>query len=862
MAFDNGAGLPRETGRRSYSGTPAQRIRDNVRDRDTRPVTVLLLSLCVLLVAGLVAWIVVVRGLPTNIEVDRSRFDEASVVYSADGEELSRYQDKNRTWVSVDEISDEVIEALIAVEDHRFFSHSGVDLQRTIGSIFRTVGGDAQGGSTITMQFARNAFPSLADDMTPARKIKEWIVALKLEGRYEKEEILEMYLNTVPFMYNAFGIEAGARTYFQKPASALDLKESATLIGMLRGTSYYNPVRNPERSHERRNVVLTQMVRHGFLDEETYDDVKDEETELNFRRLSRTDNMAPYFSEYLRNWLDEWAQDNEYNLYTDGLQIHTTIDSRLQQAADQAVREIGEDLQAVADVDWSAPSPPLVSSNAAAYRSYRENIEPFSYFWQQNPETLNDLLTQTQRFRELQEQGLDQEASLDSLRSNEEFVNSVKTIFQQLQAALVAIDPRSGEVRAWVGGRDFDLTQFDNVAQARRQPGSTFKPFVYAAALEQGYRSTDMVRDRELDFVDPQTGRRWSPQNVGDISGELMTLKDGLAYSKNTITAQVTIDVGPDRVADVAHRMGIESELLPYPSLGLGTSEVSLYELTSAYGTIADLGEYDQPVFVTRIENRQGRVLAEFRSSNSRRALAPETAYELIEMMQGVIEYGTGVRMQQYGAGGSFAGKTGTSQDGADGWFMLMHPNLVVGSWVGFNSSALTFRNDYWGQGSRTALPIVGEFFQGVRQSGHDVFASGTWSPPPGYSPPPSPDTLRIAADDGRFDSLIDSLRAVTDSLIARGEVDEDPEPRTEDVMAADSLNRIERGLDPDSPTNPDEPVANETEEEPPVDDEEEEQLSESDRLNRQQSIDVEAPPDNGGEEEQDSESGNRRGGW
>ncbi len=859
MAIDGDPRLGASSGRESYVARQRRRIRDRLQDRDTRPITIALLSACVLLLAGLVIWILIIRGLPSDVEVERSRFEEASIVYSEDGEEISRYQDKNRTWVSIDEMAPEVIEALVAVEDHRFFNHWGIDVRRTISSIFQTIGGDAQGGSTITMQLARNAFPSLADDLTAARKIKEWIVALKLEGRYEKEEILEMYLNTVPFMYNAFGIEAGARTYFQKPASALDLDEAATLIGMLRGTSYYNPVRNPERSHERRNVVLSQMVKHDYIDQSTYDALRDEETNLRFRRLSRTDNLAPYFSEYLRGWLDEWAQDNDFNLYTDGLRIYTTIDSRLQQAADQAVKEIGENLQAVADVDWSAPTPPFVSANASAYRSYRDNVTPFAYYWQQNQDALDDFLTGTDRFRNLRQQGMDQSAALDSLRGNTAVVDSVKAIYQQLQAAFVAIEPGTGEVKAWVGGRDFNVTQFDNVAQAKRQPGSTFKPFVYGAALEQGYRATDMVRDRAVDFVDPQTGRRWSPQNVGSISNDLMTLADGLAYSKNTITAQVTIDVGADRVADLAHRMGIESDLLPYPSLGLGTSEVSLYELTSAYATIADLGQYHEPVFVQRIEDQNGRVLAQFGNQETRRAMAPETAYELVEMMQGVIDHGTGVRMRSYGADSRFAGKTGTSQDGADGWFMLMHPDLVVGAWVGFNLPSITFRNNYWGQGSRTALPIVGEFFQEVRSSDSNVFSGSSWTPPPGYSAPPPPDPFRIASDDDRFDSLVDSLRAVTDSLLARGEVDPDPQPQTEDVVEADSLNRLERGLEPlqtdDSPEETaDVPADDEVEGEEQSDDD----LSEADRLNRQQRSG--GPED---EEESDEDEGNnQRGGW
>lgn len=784
----------------SRSGRPGpswHSVRARIEDPASRPVTLLLLVACAVLIVVLGAWLLILRGLPSDVEIEDSRFATASVVLSRDGVEISRYQDRNRTWVPIAEISPNVIDALVAVEDHRFFSHGGIDVRRTAGSIVQTISGNAQGGSTITMQLARNAFPSLADDLTPARKIREWILAIELEGRYTKEEILEMYLNTVPFMYNAFGIEAAAQTYFQKSAIDLDLSESATLVAMLRGTSYYNPVRHPDRSHERRNVVLAQMVKHDYLEEDRFIDLRDHETELDFQRIRHYDNLAPYFSEYLRVRLTDWAEQNGYSLYTDGLRIHTTIDFELQQAAQDAIAQIGDDLQAVADVEWSAASPPRLGSDAEAYRNVRPNVIPFEYFWEQNGAALDDFLAQTRRFEIMLDEGLDRERALDSLRRSPAVVDSVKAIYQQLQAAFVAIEPSTGHVKAWVGGRDFEITQFDNVAQARRQPGSTFKPFVYATALEQGYRSTHMVRDRAVDFVDPQTGRRWSPQNVGTISNELMTLAEGLIHSKNTISAQVTIGVGADRVADTAHRMGIESELLPYPSLGLGTSEVSLLELTAAYATIADLGVYHEPVVIDRIEDRAGRLIEHLEEQETRRAISPGVAYELAVMMQGVISRGTGVRMRSYGAGGGVAGKTGTSQHGADGWFMLMHPDLVVGSWVGFNLPSITFRNDYFGQGSRTALPIVGEFYENVANSDSDVFGGPAWTAPPGYLPPPSANARLTAFDDRWLDGLVDSLRTVSGSQAAHGEFGVDPGPRTPDQLAADSLNRRERGLDP-----------------------------------------------------------------
>ena len=819
---DGLAGLPHRVGQR-------------LKDPDTRLVTSALLLACVGLIVMGIGWILILRDLPSNVEINRSRFAESSVVLSADGEELTRYADRNRTWVPLDSISQHVVDALIAVEDHRFYEHSGIDHRRIFGAVFKTVSGDVQGGSTITMQFARNAFPTLANDGPIARKIKEWILALKLEGRHSKDEILEMYLNTVPFMYNAFGIEAGARTYFQKSAIDLDVDEAATLVGMLKGTVYYNPVRNPERSHERRNIVLSQMIRHGYLDRDDYEAIRDEETELNFRRMTRGDDVAPYFAEYLRLWLDEWAEDNGYNLYTDGLRIHTTLDAELQAAAEEAVQRIGADLQAVADVEWSSSSIPYRSTNASSFRGVAENVDAFAYFWEAHPQLSDYLLRRTPRYRSLSQSGLGEEEALDSLRQNQAYVDSVHTVYQTLQASLVAIDPRTGEVKAWVGGRDFNRSQFDNVAQSRRQPGSTFKPFVFGAALDRGYRSTHLVRDEAFEFVDPQTGRRWAPRNVGGISGREMTLEDALALSMNTVAARLTVEVGPERVADMARRAGITSDLDVVPSLGLGTSEVSLLELTSGYASIASMGRYHEPTFVLHIEDVNGRVVARFERT-SRQAMSPSIAYELIDMMRSVLDYGTGIRMRTaYGASGEFAGKTGTSQDGADGWFMFMHPNLVVGAWVGFPTSAITFRGNYWGQGSRTALPIVGAFFQNARRSTSNPFDSGSWQPPAGYIQPSRQDTLMFAGD-SRFNELLDSLRRESDDLFTSTDPDDsfEDEVPIEELSTADSLNRLQRMNSPfggdNSPQGPAESGEPNTGAEP--DDEEDEDEDDDDTEN------------------------------
>ncbi len=785
------AGTSRDEG---WIRSRSSAIRSNVQDPRQRVVTIALLGTCVMLVGALAYWIVVLTELPSTEDLRKSRFEQATVVYSSDGVELTSYQDKNRRWVPLDEISPWVTKALIATEDHRFYDHSGIDIIRTIGSTFRTLGGEMQGGSTITMQFARNAFPDIYDDWILTRKIKEWITAVRIEAMYEKDEVLEMYLNTVPFMYNAFGIEAGARTYFQVPASELNLKGASTLVGMLKGTVYYNPVRHPERSHERRNTVLSQMAKHGYIEESEFESLSDDPTRLDFRRLSRANEPAPHFAEYLRQWLDDWAENYSMNLYTDGLRVHTTIDSRLQAAGQSAVDAVGHDLQAVA------------------------NRSGFDYFWNRNPDLIESFIRQTERYRTMVAAGLSAQAAVDTLRNIGSFTDSLRQHVQRVQAGFVAVSPQNGHVMAWVGGRDYGEVQYDHVAMSRRQPGSTFKPFVYAAALANGFSPNSVMRDEEFVYVDPDTRRRWSPRNVGSASGQLIPLKDALAYSKNTVTAQLTMKVGPSRVADYARQMGIRSELDAVPSIGLGTSEVSLLELTGAYGTIAGYGRHREPIFVTHIEDSQGNVIARF-SSESRQAIPATTAYSVLDMMRGVADYGTGVRIRnQYGVRDDIAAKTGTSQNGADGWFMLMHPNLVMGAWVGFATPSFYFRSSYWAQGAHTALPIVGKFYGAAKQSVPDLLSGDArFNPPPGWTEPQPFDTTGQSMEGDFYQAAyLDSLSERSDSLFRdmddstwRDDYDFDFEDDFEDddserldweeerniegIEEADSLNRQQR---------------------------------------------------------------------
>jgi penicillin-binding protein 1A len=685
------------------------------------------------LLVGLVVYaLLLIPFTPGLGTLRKSRVEVPSVVVAAGGEILTHYQLVQREWVPLEDISEAVVQALIATEDHRFFDHPGVDPIRTAGALVETLRGNRQGGSTITQQLARNMFPEeIGRSISIHRKLKELITALKIEIAFTKDEILEAYLNTVPFYFGAYGIEMAARTYFDTSAGELDVLEAATLVGMLKGTYYYNPVRNPDRALARRNVALAQMVKRSFLDEAEYVAMKEGPIRLQFERQEDEGSAAPHFTEHLRMWLIDWADRNDYNIYRDSLVIHTTLDLELQQMAEEAVRRQGDALQAVADVEWGRADGSLVARTAAAYQGFRRSVQPFEHFWTARPGVVRAFVRGTQAFRTGREAGIDEVTLLDSLLAQPAFMDSLRREKTRLQVGFVAIEPQTGFVKAWVGSRSFDDDAYDHVARARRQPGSTFKPFVYARALEEGYRPDDTIVDREVE-IPLGGGEIWRPANAGEtVSGSDVTLIDGLVYSKNTITAQLVEDVGAGDVARLARRMGVNrSELRAVPSIALGTSEVSLLEMVSAYGTFASEGLYHEPLMVLRIEDRTGRVLEEFAPS-SRRAISDEVARTVLDMMRSVVDRGTATRVRtSFGIDGDVAGKTGTTQYGADGWFILMHPELVAGSWVGFNDPRITFRSDYWGQGGNNALLVTGDFFRQVLL-GEALDRGAAFSPPP-----------------------------------------------------------------------------------------------------------------------------------
>lgn len=635
--------------------------------------------------------IVLIPFTPSISDIRKARVDQPAQILSADGKLLAEFKPSNREWVTLSEISPHMVDALISTEDHRFYQHHGIDWRRTGSAALHTFGGDRQGGSTITQQLARNLYPDeIGRAPTLSRKVKEAITALKIEATYSKDQILETYLNTVPFLYNAYGVEMAARTYFGKSADQLDILESATLTGMLKGNSYYNPVLNPERALERRNTVLAQMVKYGRLSPAAYDTLKRKPLRVDFERQIEPPGPAPHFAQQLRKWLISWADRNDYNIYSDGLIVHTTIDSHLQSMATAAVALQGNALQSVANSAWSGRS------------GCAPGNDLFKTFIRETPE-----------YRTARAAGQSDEDALQHLGADRTFVRNLCHDKTEVQAGFLAIDPRNGQIKAWVGSRDFEDEPFDHVQQSRRQPGSTFKPFVYGAAFEDGAKPTDTFVDQPVE-IPLKGGEIWRPNDDVPPSGKPMTLRDALAYSRNRITAQLMEEVGPDKVVRLARAMGVrDSTLDPVPSLALGTSPVTIKEMVSAYSTIANDGQYLEPRMVTSIEDHDGNVLAQFEPASPERALPAAADRTLIDVMRDVVNRGTGVGIRtRFGIRADVAGKTGTTQDNADGWFILMHPQLVAGAWVGFDDGRVTLGSSYWGEGAHTALPIVGDFYQ------------------------------------------------------------------------------------------------------------------------------------------------------
>ena len=705
-------------------------------ERKVQAATILscLIGLMLAFTLGLGGYFVsLIDELPPLTEIENPEFQLATIAYTADGVELARYARQNRSWATYDTISPHVINALWATEDHRFFEHWGMDIFRTVSSVGQTVlaklnipGYAVQGGSTLSQQLARNLYNKrIGKEQTVGRKLKEMVTAVQLERRYTKPEIIEMYLNTVEFPYNAWGIEAASRVFYGKDPIDLNELESATLVGMLKGITMYNPIRRPERSLQRRNTVLAQMIKRDLLDASFLEEHRADSVGAVYQSSAITKSIAPHFAEAVRKELVVFAEQTGLDIYDDGLIAYTTLDSRMQAMAQAAVDSVLPCLEAVADWEWSdvGTDERVWSISSCDYKEL--DIEPWSGFWKKQPTLLQNLVRNTDRYRRAIQRGQDRAELTRELLADAAFLDSVKSEKTRLETGFVAMDPQTGFIKAWIGGRELGKDWYDHVSIAERQPGSTFKPFVYTAAIDNGWSPYETFVDDSVHIVD-DIGNVWSPGNSGEMSGLPMTLREGLARSKNTITAQLIEQVGPSEAAFYARRMGITSSLDEVYSLALGTSDVKLLEMTSAYSTFANGGLLYSPTLIWRIEDRMGNLLFEAQPSPSE-ALSEATAYTMVDMMRAVIRMngGSGVRMvTEYKMGEyDIAGKTGTTQNSADTWFMMMHPDLVMGSWVGFNDPIFRFRTEWWGQGAHTALHVVGGFMRGITDE-EDTFIS------------------------------------------------------------------------------------------------------------------------------------------
>jgi penicillin-binding protein 1A len=650
--------------------------------------------------------------IPVETELHQLKTPIASEVFSADGKLLGRYYIENRSHVTFNEISPNVVNALVATEDARFYEHRGIDEIALLRVFFKSVlmmDRQSGGGSTLSQQIAKNLYPRvrLGWFTLPVSKIREGIIAYRLEKIYTKEEILAMYLNTVPFGENIFGIEVAAERFFSKRPSELTVAEAATLVGILKANNLFNPRLHPDRSLQRRNVVIDRMVKQNYLSESEAAKHKEEPLGLRYRLITYNQGPAPYLLGHLRPTLMNWCKYNlkpdgePYNLFTDGLKIYTTIDFNLQAYARQAVNEHMKQLQEVFDRHWEGRSPwgtntPVLDRAIRRTERYKSGIAA--------GKSENEI---RQEFEQPIDATLFTWSGLQSVRTTP--LDSVKHYLKMLNAGFMAMESNSGQVKAWVGGIDYRFFKYDYV-KAPRQVGSTFKPAVYLAALEQGLSPFDYYPNERKIYHDYQD---WSPSNASDNYSGYYSMRAALSQSINTVSVDILMKTGISNVIRTAKSLGISSDLPEYPSLALGAASVSLEEMVRMYAAIVNGGVAPEPQILLRIENSRGELLAQFNEPDTEQSrVDPENCKMVVEMLRGVIDEGTARSIRSvYKVPGDFAGKTGTTQDHADGWFIGFTPTLVAGCWVGADDPAIHFRTLTYGQGGYMALPVVGKFF-------------------------------------------------------------------------------------------------------------------------------------------------------
>lgn len=737
-----------------------------------RTYIIVLWSLALTMVIAMVVffWMITAGKLgfmPSFDQLENTKYTIASEIITSDGQLLHKYyKSENRTLVEYDDLGQHLVNALVATEDERFYQHSGIDL-RGLGRVVKGVvtnNTSSGGGSTISQQLAKLLFPRESNSglKLVIRKFREWIIAVKLERSYTKEEIITMYLNKFEFIHGAFGIEVASQTYFNTDPDSLELHQAAMLVGMLKNPSYYNPVRSEDAALKRRNIVLGQMLKNRYINREQFDSTRIKPLDVHFNRSGIKEGSAPYFRKYLERtmianqpersnygnsarsvqkyhedsvaWFNDplygWCNKNlkpdgtPYDLYVDGLKIYTTIDYRMQQYAEEAVETHLRLLQ------------PQLDAHVKNFRN-----PPFSNDLSddQVQQNLNNEVFRSHRYRSLKQKGLTNERILKNFNTIDTLMvytwegykdtimtplDSIKYYLKHLSSSFMAMDPNTGEVKAWVGGSAYGFTEIDMVRSStyKRQVGSTCKPFLYTLAMQNGLSPCKKVPNVEQTFI-LDDGTTWTAKNSGasEFDGKMVTLRWGLANSVNQVSAWVMKQYNPESMRGVMQRMGIYSDIPAVPSMFLGTAEITLYEMVAAYAVFPNKGVYTTPLIVQRIEDKNGNLLATF-SPRRHDAINEETAYLMTNLLQNVVREGSGIRLvskygvfEEYGGFSTpFAGKTGTTQNQSDGWFVGYTPELVAGVWTGANYRSIHFEDITRGQGSNMALPVFGRFFKKV----------------------------------------------------------------------------------------------------------------------------------------------------
>ena len=626
--------------------------------------------------------------LPSLAELENPKLEEATKIYSSDGELIDKFFLQNRTKVTLDYIPKDMILALIATEDRKFYDHWGVDIDRIFKAMIKNVmSGDltGEGASTITQQLSRNLYKDVGKEVSINRKLREAMTAVQVERTYTKEEILAYYLNTVYFGKGAYGIEAAAQTYFNKNAKDLTLDECALLVGVLKSPTNYDPVDRPENAIKRRNLVLNEMYESDYISKENLEVALNDPLKISYKKNTGSfDSPAPQFTEYVRQLMEKKAEQYGYDLYRDGLKVYTSLDSRFQKHAVNAVKTLLGPFQKSFNGYWN-------------WNSNKSILD----------ENINRLIKQSEEYKKAGTEE-DRKKIFDSMKSRKTFVDSVKMLTSTVQVGFVVMNPKTGEIKAMVGSNPNTVFKYglNHVTQIKRQPGSSFKPFVYTEAIINGFSPGYMISNDPL--VVNIGGQKWSPKGGG--TGGRMTLRDGIANSVNVVAVRTGMEIAPiDKVIELTHKMGVNSELPNVMSLPLGVGEVSPLEMTNAYGTIANEGIWVEPMAILKIEDRNGNLIEEF-MPETKEVFSEEVAFVVSDMMEDVIDYGTASSIRQYFHRPA-AGKTGTTQNYGDAWFVGFTPQFVAGVWLGFDDARIKFGGGY-GQGGKAAAPIWGKFMQ------------------------------------------------------------------------------------------------------------------------------------------------------